>query len=45
LRVPVRLRLTNSAEQEGGDYEVGGAFDSPLSALDLEALSTGDRPT
>jgi serine/threonine-protein kinase len=39
LRVAVRLRLTHSAEQEGGDYEVGGAFERPLSAGELEGLS------
>jgi serine/threonine-protein kinase len=39
LRVPVRLRLTHSAEREGGDYEVGGAFDRPLSPGEVEALS------
>jgi serine/threonine protein kinase len=39
LRVPVRLRLTHSAERAGGDYEVGGAFDRPLSPGEVEALS------
>jgi serine/threonine protein kinase len=38
LRVAVRLRLTHSAEQEGGDYEVGGSFDRPLDAGEVEAL-------
>ncbi len=39
LRVPVRLRVTNSTEQEGGDYELGGTFDKPLDAKHVEALS------
>jgi serine/threonine-protein kinase len=38
LRVAVRLHLTHSAEQEGGDYEVGGAFDRPLSLGEVQAL-------
>jgi len=39
LRVAVRLRLTHSAEQEGGDYEVGGTFDRPLLPAQVELLS------
>jgi serine/threonine protein kinase len=38
-RLVVRLRLTHSAELAGGDYEVGGPFDHPLSPEELEALS------
>jgi serine/threonine protein kinase, bacterial len=38
LRLIVQLRLTHSAEQEGGDYEVGGSFDCPLSSAELKAL-------
>jgi serine/threonine protein kinase len=41
LRVAVRLRLTHSAAQEGGDYEVGGTFELPLDAGKVEALSGG----
>jgi len=39
LPVTVRLRLTHSAEQEGGDYEVGGTFDRPLDPGEVESLS------
>jgi serine/threonine protein kinase len=39
VRVMVRVRLTHSAEREGGDYEVGGSFDHPLRPSDLEALT------
>jgi serine/threonine protein kinase, bacterial len=39
LRVPVRLRLTHSTEQQGGDYDVGGTFDRPLESRHVEALS------
>jgi serine/threonine protein kinase len=38
LRVAVRLRLTHSAEQAGGDFEVGGAFDRPLAPEEVQAL-------
>jgi serine/threonine protein kinase len=43
LRVTVRLRLTHSTRQEGGDYEVGGTFERPLDPEKAEALS-GGRP-
>jgi serine/threonine protein kinase len=39
FHIAVRLRLTHATEREGGDYEVGGAFDRPLSASELELLS------
>jgi len=42
LRVAVRLRLTRSAPQEGGDYEVGGTFDHALDPGKVEALA-GER--
>ena len=38
----VRLRLAHSTELEGGDYEVGGAFDRPLTQQELESLSGGN---
>jgi serine/threonine protein kinase len=41
-RVGVKLRLTHAAEVEGGDYEVGGAFDRSLSPSELEALAGGE---
>ncbi len=40
LRVVARLRLTHGAELAGGDYEVGGSFDRPLQADELEGLSS-----
>jgi serine/threonine-protein kinase len=43
LRVPVRLCLTHSAKQEGGDYEVGGTFEHALDPAKVKALSGGDR--
>jgi serine/threonine protein kinase len=43
-RLAVRLRLTHSKQLEGGDYEVGGAFDRPLTPAELEALSGGNLP-
>jgi serine/threonine protein kinase len=39
--VAVRLRLTHGSECENGDYEVGGAFDRPLTAAELETLCGG----
>ena len=39
MRVAARLRLTHSAEGEAGVYEIGGAFDRPLSQAELEALA------
>jgi serine/threonine protein kinase len=44
LQVRVRLRLTHSAEQADGDFEVGGAFDQPLSPQEVQAL-LGAIPT
>jgi serine/threonine protein kinase len=40
-RLTLRLRLTHSTEVAGGDYEVGGAFDRPLTQDELEALGGG----
>jgi serine/threonine protein kinase len=37
----VEVRLTHSAEVEGGDYEVGGPFNRELSTEELQALSGG----
>jgi hypothetical protein len=41
LRVEVRLRLTHGAECAGGDYEVGGSFETPLRPEELAALVEG----
>ncbi len=43
LRVQVRLCLTHSARQEGGDYEVGGTCERARDPREVEALS-GGRP-
>jgi serine/threonine protein kinase len=43
LRVALRLRLTHGAEKESGDYEVGGAFDRPLSEQELHALAGAEE--
>jgi serine/threonine protein kinase len=44
LRCVVRLRLAHATEQPGGDYEVGGAFDSALTSAELAALAAAPPP-
>ncbi len=44
LRVPIRLRLTHARETAGGDYEVGGPFNTPLTPGELTVLSDTRSP-
>jgi serine/threonine protein kinase len=43
-RLTVRLRLAHGTELEGGDCEVGGAFDRPLRPEELEPFASAAGP-